>query len=476
MQEIDLYGRKGIYVPYTEQELNENTIAEILRDNLKYHYKNFKAISYLQLYERGRQDILDKVKLVRPQINNKIVENNAHHVTQFKIGYVFGDPIQYVNRTDTQKAELDELNRYMLNNDKPSKDKDLAEDWYISGQGYRWVMPYDDEDKPFVIENIDPKLSFVVYSTDIGNKELFGTYMSKRKDDTYELKVYTKPYVYTYISDFDENMQKKDYVVELLSKEVNPLNDIPIVEYRLNKNRLGLVELVKTMTDALNQITSSDIDDIEQFVQSLLVFINQEVDKKTLIELLEVGAIQIMSNDPARPANVNLLSQKLSHSETRILYDRIYNNMLTICGVPRMTDKASSGDTGQARLIGEGWSMADERAKQDELSFKLSDKKVVDLALKICKSKPQKTKIRNLKTSDIEIKFTRNRSDNMMTKSQTLLNLKQANVEPTIAFTIAGLFSDPNEAVKASLAYFGDDFWKAEVVETAEPSEVFDTE
>ena len=216
------------------------------------------------------------------------------------------------------------------------------------------------------------------------------------------------------------------------------------------------------MTDALNQITSSDIDDIEQFVQSLLVFVNQEVDEKTLIRLLEVGAIQIMSNDPARPAKVELLSQKLEHSETRILYDRIYNNMLTICGVPRMTDKASSGDTGQARLIGEGWSMADERAKQDELSFKLSDKKVVDLALKICKSKPQKTKIRNLKTSDIEIKFTRNRSDNMMTKSQTLLNLKQANVDPTIAYTIVGLFSDPNEAVKASSAYFGDDFWKVE--------------
>lgn len=473
---MDFYGRHGIYVPYIESDLNEFTVAEILKESLSIHYQNFKEIEFLQMYTRGKQNILDKIKRVRPQINNKTVENNAHHVTQFKVGYVFGDPIQYVSLTDTQKEELDQLNRFMRNNDKPSKDKDLSQDWYETAQGYRWVMPYDNEDKPFIIENIDPKFAFVVYSTDIGNTELFGNFLTKRKDDIYEIKSYTKRNVYTYTCNFTEKAKTPEYEIKLIKVEVNPLGDIPIIEYKLNKNRVGLVELVIGMTDALNLITSSDLDDIEQFVQSLLVFINQEVDKETLIALLEVGAIQIMSNDPARPAKVELLSQKLLHSETRILYDRIYNNMLTICGVPRMTDKASSGDTGQARLIGEGWSMADERAKQDELSFKISDKKVVDLALKICKSKPNKTNIRNLKTSDIEIKFTRNRSDNMMTKAQTLLNLKTANVEPTIAYTIVGLFSDPNEAVKASKAYFGDDFWKAEVVETAEPSEVFNTE
>ena len=117
------------------------------------------------------------------------------------------------------------------------------------------------------------------------------------------------------------------------------------------------------------------------------------------------------------------------------------------------------GDTGQARLLGEGWTMADERAKQDELSFKKSEKQFLKLILNICK---HKNKIINLKISDIDIKFTRNKSDNLLVKTQGLMNMKQSQVSPDIAFAICGLFSDPNDVYTKSKKYFGEDFWKTE--------------
>lgn len=149
------------------------------------------------------------------------------------------------------------------------------------------------------------------------------------------------------------------------------------------------------------------------------------------------------------------------HSETKIVTDDLYNNILTVCGVPRLNNKPSGGDTGQARLLGEGWTMADERAKQDELAFKKSERRLLKLILKICN---YKKKLQNLKISDIDIKFTRNKSDNLIVKTQGLMNMKEAQVTPDIAFTICGLFSDPNDVYAKSKNYYGDNFWKEDKI------------
>ena len=234
----------------------------------------------------------------------------------------------------------------------------------------------------------------------------------------------------------------------------------------MNKSRLGVIELVKSILDALNKISSNDIDEIEQFVQSLLVLINADIDAEEYEKMLVLGAAKFVSNDDrGQKVDVKLLSNKLEHADTKVLYDRLYNNMLTIAGVPKMTDKSSSGDTGQARLVGEGWIMADERAKQDELSFKIGEKELLKIAIAICESKSE-TGIKKLRTSDIEIKFTRNKSDNILVKTQALLNLKSSQVSPEVAFNVIGLFSDSNEVVNKSVDFFGEDFWKVEEEQT----------
>lgn len=125
------------------------------------------------------------------------------------------------------------------------------------------------------------------------------------------------------------------------------------------------------------------------------------------------------------------------------------------------------GDTGQARLLGEGWTMADERAKQDELSFKKPERQFLKLILNICneKLKGKSENLKGLKLSDIDIKFTRNKSDNILVKTQALMNLMNAQCPPDIAFTVIGLFNDPNEVFEKAKEYYGDDLWKKAVSE-----------
>lgn len=466
-----LFGRTVLRTSLGDDELTPENIKRVLEEVLPIHFDNRKQMDYLYGYYRGLQDILKKQKSIREDINNRILENNAYHIVEFSKGYVFGDPIQYVQRGDKPKDEIDILNKFMAENDKASKDVALAEDWYITGTAYRMTMPNEDAELPFKVYIVNPKNTAVVYSNGYENEPRFAFYIAAKKNYDngnvyYVLTVYTKTSVYTFKTNEEvfKSSNNKDLVLTYLRdedpmKEVNPIDEIPIIEYPLNKSRLGKIELVKTTLDALNTITSNDLDDIEQFVQSLLALINVDMSADEYRKMLEAGAIKLVSKgDRGQQADIKLLSNKLEHSETKVLYDRIYNNMLTIAGVPKMTDKASSGDTGQARLVGEGWTMADERAKQDELAFKMPEKRFIQLVINICKQK--NTGIKELKTSDIEIKFTRNKSDNLLVKTQALMNLKEAQVDPSIAMNVVGLFSDSNDTFKQSQTYFGEDLWK----------------
>ena len=108
--ELRLFGRKVIYADFKPEDMNESTITKILNDVFDIHLQNASDIEYLEKYYRGYQPIIGKTKEVRPTINNTVVENNAYFVTEFKKSYVFGEPIQYVQRGDVANPEVSTLN------------------------------------------------------------------------------------------------------------------------------------------------------------------------------------------------------------------------------------------------------------------------------------------------------------------------------------------------------------------------------
>ena len=170
--------------------------------------------------------------------------------------------------------------------------------------------------------------------------------------------------------------------------------------------------------------------------------------------MLDLGAIKIATSDPSRPADLKLLSNNIDHKNAKVLHDRLFNSALNIIGIPKDNEKASGGDTGQARMLGEGWVMADERAKQDEMAFKRCAKPELNLILRICKLAPY-SGIKDLTLKDVEQKFTRNKSDNFLVKSQGLMNQIQSGIAPDIAMTTSGLYSDTNEAFNKSIEFYG---------------------
>lgn len=90
-------GRKIIKVDVSRNELeNVDTVCNVINSAFPVHLKNKIEIDYLMDYYKGNQPILNKVKEIRSEINNKLVLNHAQMITRKIVGYFLGNPIQYI--------------------------------------------------------------------------------------------------------------------------------------------------------------------------------------------------------------------------------------------------------------------------------------------------------------------------------------------------------------------------------------------
>lgn len=298
---------------------------KILPSVLRIHEQNASEIDYLWRYYKGEQPILKKTKKVRPDINNVVLENHAFEVVEFAKSNAFGEPVQYVQKgekdTEIVNPEISTLNRFMASEDKPSLDNELAEWQRVCGTAYRWTdtdTPDDEDEAPFEMSVPDPRRTFVVYSSGIKKEPLFSGYYSWFSDVTMSesavqeynskyrvITIYTDKF-YMEIKETNGNyvvvpqtLRIGDDTTEVKTYPLEPAGQ-RIIEYPLNTARIGLIELVITQLNALNKIKSDDLDGIDQFVQSLLVFVNQDVSVQDVKELEEAGAIKVFTNDPRK--------------------------------------------------------------------------------------------------------------------------------------------------------------------------------
>ena len=96
---MGLFGRKRIYTD--ETAIEESNILSVLNDALITHMENSSEIAYLLKYEMGYQP-LKREKVIRPEIDVKVTDNVANEVTEFKLGYNWGNPIMSTKKSIKQ--------------------------------------------------------------------------------------------------------------------------------------------------------------------------------------------------------------------------------------------------------------------------------------------------------------------------------------------------------------------------------------
>jgi SPP1 family phage portal protein len=434
----NLRGRTAIYTDV--EEITAENIQQVLEDALSVHEGNSTDIDYLYGYYKGDQAIASRTKDFNSNILNKVCVNRCYEITNFKVGYLLSAPIQYVDAAANDMEEtvdnddLNQLNKWCMMRDKDQIDCDVALWQSIGGTAYKIALPNpemnDELDPcPFVIHDLDPRNTFVVYSSRLGHKPMLGvTYVEE--DDGNE-----RYYCYTATQYFEI----KEDNIEVTESHI--LQRVPIIEYPSSSARLGDFEIILPLQNATNALSSDAIDAQDQFVQAILVLTGMDIPEAEranfLARLKEEGGL-ILPDE----AKAEYLTLVLNQEQNQVALDNLYDEMLTVCGMPnRNLGGTSTADTGYAVLLRNGYSQAEARANNTVRMFKKSERQFLDLLVYICNNVGGT----NLVAQDIDITFPRRNYTNDSANVSNLITLLSNDwVRPEFAYEHSNLTPDPH--------------------------------
>lgn len=442
-------GRRPIYSDVSA--VTRGNVLDVLKKAMSIHSQNRAEIVYLQNYERGIQPIQNRKKDVRPEINNRVVENHANEIKTFYSGYIFAKGVSYVQRAendirkgnaDKDDSQISALNEMFFEEGKTSKDQELANDFLTTGVACRMLLPRRKiiGVSPFYLLHLDVRNSFVIYSSDVFHSRLAGVTYYKDSNNIVHWTVYTDTQVFF----IDGNNFFNP--TEIKKVKNNGIGIEPIIEYKANFERMGIFERVLPLLDALNICTSDRLNGLEQFINSFIWMNNVEIDDEQVKELKDKLLLLTQNVEgTTSPASVQYLTADLNQDDTQTLADYLYSQILQIAGVPSR-DGSSSGETGVAVEYRNGWQIASTNASTIENAFEVSERELLKVAIAIIeKSNIPDMDMTGLKVSDIEIKPARSRTDNFVSKVQGIAQGIQAGLHPKHMIAVSGLFSDPQQ-------------------------------
>lgn len=452
------FGRRVIMIPLDEESVNEITIQRYLPYILGLHALNKADCKRFDDVYRGNTHIFDKIREIDTEKKNSIVsENHAFYMVEFKKGQMYGNPLKYSCVDDSVSTDdITYLNKYMTDQMKSSKDIENGERVFKNGNSYRMVLPktYNKiknadlkKDSPFTITNLDNESTFVVYSKNFEHKKLFAGVITtldspKPNEVQYEILIYTRTHTYKFRCN---SLNPEWDAIDFKSKKEHFIGHIPIVEYYTNTARLGIVEIVETILDAVNDTSSDAVDNINDYVNSILAIYNMTIDRETKKEIDANRAISLRTTDPNRPADAKYLVNALNHTDVMVKYESLVKVAYNIVGVPIPTTKSTSGgDTGDARELGGGWESANIVASQHEEPLKQGERMVLELVLNICRKIPN-CPVNELYPCDIAINFNRTNRNNLLSKMQSLKYLVDMDMPLETALNIVNVVSNPHE-------------------------------
>jgi len=422
-------GRREILVDY--DMVTPANVREVLDCAMEKHKVNRQEIMYLYDYYRGITPILKKTKEVRESINHKVNVNRAYEIISFKLGYAYGEPIKYIAHGNGDSETVAKLNDLMMLADKTEKDTELALWGLICGIGYRMVLPSQGGELPFELFTLHPANTFIIKRNDVRKTKLAAVTYIEREDGTTVYSVYTPT---QFITVEDKNIRVEDNLI-----------GIPIIEYPENTALLGAFEPVLDLLDAISSVESMRIDDVEQTVNSFLALLGGQIDEDVLAKLEKFKMLCMPDGVDAK-----YISKPMQQSDMQVLVNSLYQQVLTIVGMPNRNGGTSTSDTGTAVVLRDGWSNSETQAKISELLFKSSEREFLKVALDICRMYGSV----NMQPYDVEVKFSRHNTENMASKTAGLATMINSGIAPAVAIATSELWSDPNEVWEQSKPYF----------------------
>lgn len=445
------YGRK---IAYTNVEtITTENVVKVIGSCIGAFYWNKAAIKYLWDYYKGDQPVLYRTKILNEDILNKVVENHAYEIVQFKVGQTYGEPIQFISRKDDEAINkaVDMLNDFMADANKQEKDIKAGEWQSATGTSFKAIQPKDNSDIPFRIVAPTPMNTFVIYNENT-EEPILAVQEIKDEDGNWYKKA------------FSDTMSFRIVDSKVVESKLHTYGAIPIVEFPNNHERISDIELVIGMLDAINNMQSNRMDGIEQFVQSWIKFVNCEVDEEQFKKMKMNRALVVKSINKDNKSDVDIMTQELNQTQCQVAKDDLWDNSLSILAIPNKQGN-TGGDTQGAVELRNGWDFSKTRAKLKDPVTKTAEKRLAMVVLNVLRIADNDLK---LSVRDFDVQINHSPQDNMYTKAQTLTVLLQSGIHPLIAIKTVGLWGDAEKTFLLSKPYIDNIYKTIDDVEEQE--------
>lgn len=413
------YGRQRIILDY--QEVTPDNLFEVMSKVLPIHKQNAQDCDYLINYFLGDQDILNRTGVYTNNINNTTVVNYAFPITREIVGYTFGNGVELLQRDMKYQKDVSKLSDIYTYEFSYYVDICSAIYSSICGVGYQITLPSKDitkdmtPDVPIVYDYLDPRFTFIVQSTEIGNPVILSGYFIKNKlTGKWEYTCYTNKYKFTFNYGEPKSLRT--------SVNILGINPISMVENSLFLT--GDWEQAIAVMNASNMVASDSLNDIEGTIKALLVIIGAEFeDEDADSKRIKEKRILTLTKGNGNLANLDakFIAPKLDSTSVENIRKYLEDARNVITGIPDRSANSSGGDTGTAVLNRDGWTDIEIVARLKELFFKKAKKQQLAVGIKILKNLGLLSD--DLSVMNIDVIIGRHTTDNLQTKTQAFSTL-----------------------------------------------------
>jgi len=214
-------------------------------------------------YYKGQHNILYRSMSDPTKPNNRIVHSYGNYITDTITGYFMGQPISYMPKDTEFEAMVDAMREIFEYNDEQGENVELAKE--SSKVGVSYELHYVDNDGNPRFKIVDSVRAIPIYDNTLEeNLIYFIRYynddlldMSKRTIEVYDAATMT-----TYFQE-GETLSFIDVVPHAYGM-------VPVSVFYNNAEELGDYELVLTLIDAYDKLSSDAVNDFENFADAYL--------------------------------------------------------------------------------------------------------------------------------------------------------------------------------------------------------------
>ena len=379
------------------------TIEEALELINAHQFKTKGRYRKLENYFIGKHDILNRTMEDSSKPNNKVVTNLPSHAVGIRVGYFSGEPLTFTSENETETLVLNDILEY---NDFQDVNSDLDEMSSIHGTAN--LVLWIDEDGFVRMSPLKPSESFVIYDNSI-KQEPVGAVIYRQytsNDQTFtEITLYNKDRIQYYKGDIQTPV--------LTGEEPNFFGDIPMVEFMENKHRKGSFEDAISIVDAIENIMSSSVNEIEYFDNAYLLLKNLSATEPEDIVNMKNNRTLLVDGD----GDASFLTKTVSDSYIQNMLNRLTNDFHKLTGTPNLTDESFAGNASGVALSYKMFGLEKQMNKK-ESKWRKSIQRMIELIVNVLNMRGQNIDYRNYK-----ITFTRALPQNVAETAQMVTSL-----------------------------------------------------